>query len=139
MDVSDLQGVKTQMRMQKARRTIWLQLYSGIEKFYRNTISRKKAEVATIVFARLIFRIGGSDLSKVTPLPEACGNIQHLAVLRFRYLRRGSLRCRQENVAGTNSQRLSELSFVLLKILLHFRVGHGNPRNDLSFNPPFAA
>ena len=39
----------------------------------------------------------------------------------------------------TNSLRLSELRFVLLKILLHFRVRHGQPRTDLLFNPSFAA
>src|SRR5205809_3651165 len=122
MGISDLKGMKTEMRAQKARRAIRRQPRNDLKKFRRDTVGREKAEVATVLFARFIFRHRRRKFGKILALAEACGNIQHLAVFCFRYLRGRPLWRGQENVTGTNSLRLSEPSFVLLKILLHFRV-----------------
>ena len=139
MNIGGLEGVKTQMRMQKPRRPVELQLRCGIKKFHWNTVSREKAEVATVLFARFIFRHRRRKFGKILALAQACGDIEHLAVFCLRYLRGRPLWRSQENVTGTNSQRLSELILVLLKILLRFHLRHGQPRSDLLFNPSFAA
>src|SRR5436309_3566103 len=117
MSIGGLERVKTQMRAQKTRRAIGLQLRSGVKKFHRDTVGREKAEVATILFARFVFRHCRRKFAKILSLAQARGNIQHLAVFCFRYVRGRPLWRSQENVTSTNSQRLSELSFVLLKIL----------------------
>ena len=84
MDIGGLERVKTQRRAQKTRRAIGLQLRSGVKKFYRDTVGREKAEVATILFTRFVFRHRRRKFAKILALAQARGNIQHLAVFCFR-------------------------------------------------------
>jgi hypothetical protein len=48
MDFGRLERVKTQMRVQKTRGAVGLQLCSRIKKFRRDTVGGEKAEVATV-------------------------------------------------------------------------------------------
>src|SRR5205809_7093373 len=117
MGISDLKGMKTEMRAQKARRAIRRQPRNDLKKFRRDTVGREKAEVATVLFARFIFRHRRREFGKILAMAQAGGDIQHLAILCFCYLRRGPLRTRQQNGASTHAQRWGELSSVLLQIL----------------------
>src|SRR5437764_4649558 len=81
MDIRDLESVKTKVRAKKAKWTIGLQPRGSIKKFRWNTVGREKAEIAAILFARVVFRHHCSEFTEILCLAQACGDLQHLTIL----------------------------------------------------------